>query len=89
MLNSSFLKKDLGKFFPPYFVYDFSTKVFSCYILVTDQIALPDYLYFLRYWAICALHLFVNQAAMSKILKLTYLSNQAVFIHDQKVKTKT
>ena len=30
-----------------------------CYIPLTDQISLSDCLYFLRYWAICVLHLFV------------------------------
>ena len=30
----------------------FQEKCFSCYILLTDQISLSDYLYFLRYWAI-------------------------------------
>ena len=34
-----------------YFVHDFWRKYFSRYIL-TDQISLPDWLYFLRYWAI-------------------------------------
>ena len=43
----------------------------SCYILLTDQISLPSYLYFVRYWAMCVLELFVNQVVMSQILKLT------------------
>ena len=29
------------------------------------NLALSDYLYLSRYWAICVLHLFVNQAVMS------------------------
>ena len=35
----------------------------------------------MRYWAIaiCVLQFFVNQAVTSKLSKLTYLSNQAVF----------
>ena len=38
---------------------------------LTDQIALSDCLYFLRYWSICVLQLFVNQAVTSQILELT------------------
>ena len=49
----------------------FQQKSSSCYILLTDQISLPDCLYFLRYWAICVLQLFVNQAVTSWVLKLT------------------
>ena len=63
MLNFNFPKKDLGLVSPPHFLYDFQEKCFSCYILLTDQISLFDCLYFSRYWAICALQLFVNQAA--------------------------
>ena len=51
-------------------------------ILLTDLISLSDCLYFLRYWAICVLQLFVFQVVTSQILKLTYLSNQAVFLSD-------
>ena len=29
-------------------------------IVLTDQISLPDCLYFSRYWAICVLQLFAN-----------------------------
>ena len=71
MLNFSFLEKGLGIVSPPYFVLIFQQKCFSCYILVTDQISLPDCLYFLRCWAICVLHLFVNQAVTSYISRLT------------------
>ena len=53
MLNFDNLKKVLGIVSPSHFVYDFSKKIcFSCYALLTDQISLPDYLYFLRYWSI-------------------------------------
>ena len=38
---------------------------FSCYILLTDQISLSDYLYFARYWAVCVLWLFYNQVLTS------------------------
>ena len=50
-------------------------KSFSCYILLTDQISLPDCLYFSRYRAICVLQLLVNQAAMSQNLKLTLIKS--------------
>ena len=43
----------------------FQQRCFSCYILITDQILLPDCLYILRYRAICILHLLVNQAVTS------------------------
>ena len=68
MLNVDFLEKGLGIFTPPHFVYDFmilQEKCFSCYILLNDQILLPDYLYFLRYWSMCVLQLFVNQVVTS------------------------
>ena len=43
----------------------FEEKCFLCYNLLTDQISLSDCLYFSRYWSICVLHLFVNQAVTS------------------------
>ena len=43
----------------------FQESCFSCYILSTDQISQSVYLYISRYWAICALQLFLNQAVMS------------------------
>ena len=67
----------------------FQEKCFSYYILLTAQISLSDCLYFWKYWAICILRLFANEAVTSQSLKLTYLSYQAVLLHDQKVKTKT
>ena len=42
MLNFEFLEMSLGIVSLPNFVYDFSRKMFSCYILLTDQIPLPD-----------------------------------------------
>ena len=41
-------------------------KYFPCYILSTNQISLPDCLYFLRYWVICVLQLFV--APVSEVI---------------------
>ena len=89
MLNFDFLEKGLGIVSPPHVLYDFfQDKFFSSYILLTDQFSWSDCLYFLKYCAICVLQLFVNQVVTSKILKLILLSNQAIFLHDRKVKTK-
>ena len=41
MLSFDFLEKGLGIVSQPHFVYGFSIKLFSCYILLTDQISLP------------------------------------------------
>ena len=65
MLNFDFLENGLGIVSPANCVYDFSRKKISCYVLLTDQISLPDTLCFLRYWAICVLQLFVNQVVTS------------------------
>ena len=59
MLNFGFPEKRLGLASPPHCV------CFSCYILLTDQISLSDFLYFSIYWAICVLKLLVNQAVTS------------------------
>ena len=71
MLNFIFLKKGLGIVSPPHFVYDFSRKMFLKLYSLTDQIPLPDCLYFLRYWSICMLQLLVNQVVTSQVLKLS------------------
>ena len=71
MLNFNFLEKDLGIVFPPHFVHGFQEKCFSYHVLLTDQILLPDCLYFTRYWSIRVLQLFVNQVVMSQVLTLT------------------
>ena len=57
----------------------FQEKYFPCYVLLTYQISLPDYIYFFRYWAICVLVLFVINFEIN-------LSNQSVFLHNQKDK---
>ena len=43
----------------------FEERHFSCNILLTDQISLSCCLWFVKYWAICVLHLFVNQTVTS------------------------
>ena len=62
MLNFRVLDKGLGIISAAYFMQYMilQQECSSNYILLTDQISLPGYLYFLRYWAICALQLFVN-----------------------------
>ena len=52
MLNFNYLEKGLRKVSSPHFVYDFSR---NAYILLNDQVSLPDCLYILRYWSICLL----------------------------------
>ena len=49
----------------------FEEKYIYCYILLPDQISMSSCLYFVRYWAICALQLFVNQVVTTQILQLT------------------
>ena len=65
MLNHDYLQKGLGIVSPPHFLYDFQEQCFSCYILLTDQISLPDCLHLLSYWLISTLQLFVNQVVTS------------------------
>ena len=48
----------------------FQEKCFSYYILLAGQVSLSDCLYFSKYWAICILPLFANQAATPWNLKL-------------------
>ena len=65
MLHFNFFKKGLGIVSPPHFCMIFQEKCFSSYILLTEQISLPDCLYLLRYWSICVLQLLVNQVLAS------------------------
>ena len=82
MLNLYFLQNGLAIVSPSHFVHDFLRKMLIMLYSVKDQISLSNCLYFLRYWAICVLQLFVNQAVtFSFEIKL-------VSLHDQKVKTK-
>ena len=61
MLKFDFLEKGLEIVSKIGFcVWFFKKTYFSCYALLTDQISLPDCLYFLRYWSICVLQLFVK-----------------------------
>ena len=54
-----------------FFCIIFKEKYLPHYVLLTDQISLFDYFYFLRYLAICVLYLFGVQCMTSKSLKLT------------------
>ena len=69
---SFFLKRGLELDSLPHFLHNFCRKIFFLlYTLLTEEISLSGCLYFVRYWAICALQLFVNQVVTSWILKLT------------------
>ena len=61
-----FLKKkgDLEPVSLSHFCITFEEKYLSCYLLLTDQISFSCCLCFMRYWVICVLQLFVNQAVM-------------------------
>ena len=74
MLKFGFLEKGLGIVLNSMI---FQGKCFSSYFLLPGQIALPECLYFLKYWIICVFQLFVKQ-----------LLTSSVFPHDQKVRTK-
>ena len=59
----------------------FQQKCSSCYILLPDQTSFPGCPYFLRYWAICALQLFVNQLVVSWVLKLNLSFSSSRFLY--------
>ena len=65
MLNFDFAEKILGLVSRAHFVYGFSRKMF----LMLHSINLPKLiaycLYFLRYWTLCILQLFANEAKTS------------------------
>ena len=65
MLSFEYLEKGSGLVSPPNFLYDFSRKCFSVYILLTGQISYSDCLYFLRYWEIRVLQSFVILIVLS------------------------
>ena len=60
MLKFDFLEKGLGTVSPPHSAYEE-----KCHTLLTDQILLPDCLYFLRYWSVCVLKLLLNQIVIT------------------------
>ena len=90
MLNFDFLEKGLGIAFPPHFVYDFSKKIvshvifyyltkFHCLIASTSW-DIGQYVYSNCFFLACDVTNFELKP---------YLLNQAVFLHDQNVKTKS
>ena len=76
MINFDCLEKSLIIVSSPHFVYDFSRKCFSCYIVLTDQISLPDFLYFLKYWSVFVKTL-VLELILVKTPVLEYLFDKA------------
>ena len=66
MLNFDFLQKGLG------IVYNILRKMFLILYFINWPNPLLDYLYFWRYWTMCALQLFVNQALFILILTLSF-----------------
>ena len=71
MLIFDILGKGLGIVSAAHSVCDFSTKMFLRLYSLTEQFSLCGCLFFLRYWAIFALQLFVNQVVASQTSKLT------------------
>ena len=65
MLRVNFFKKGFWLVSEPHFVHDFSRKYVSCFILLTDQISLSDFLYFLRYLAIMGIVIACYRFVMS------------------------
>ena len=65
MLNFDILDKGLGIVSAAHFKYDFSAKLYIKLYSINWPISLSDCLYFLRYWATCALQLFVNKVLTS------------------------
>ena len=88
MLNFNFLEKGLGIVSPPRFCITFLENCFPYYVLLTDHNIFSDCHSFLRYWAKYVLQLFVSQVVTYKCSNQPLLSNQAIFLHDQKAKTK-
>ena len=65
MFSFNFSEKGMGLVSPPQFVYDFSRKIFLMLYSINWTNFIVYCLYFWRYWAICVLHLLVNQGVTS------------------------
>ena len=86
VLNFSFLEKGLEVVSRPYFVYEFSTKMF----LMFYSRNWPNFIVWLPLLLEILANLCIAIVCQPKIAIVWLdLSNQAVFIHEQKVKTKT
>ena len=63
----------------------FQEKCFSCYSLLCDQVSVSDWLYFLRYWAMCLLQLFVNQVVLPNFDKrLKHMRQKIKYLEERK-----
>ena len=91
MLNFDFVEKGLGIVSAPHFVDAFSRKMF----LMLCSINWPNFI--VRFPLLLkilgnmyiAFICFLGCDIINLTLKLTYLSNHAVFLHDQRAKTKS
>ena len=91
MLNFDFLEKDLGIVSPPYFMYDFSQKLF----LMLNSISWSNFIA----WLPLLLEIMVNMCITIVCLltslrrhrfwNLLYLSNKVVYRHGQILKAKS
>ena len=66
----------------------FEEKCFSCYVLLTDQMSLSGFFYFVRNWAICVLYCLITRLRHHKFWKWPYGSNRAVFSTWTKIQDK-
>ena len=80
MLNFDFLRKDLGIFSPPHFVYNFSKRMF----LMLYSINLPHFIVRLH----LLLEILGNMCIVIACFPSCDLITVTVFILDQRVKTK-
>ena len=89
MFNFDFLKKGLGIVSPPHFVHDFSRKRFLmlyCFNWPNFIVWLPVLFEILG--NMCIAIVFFPRLCRHKFSNSPYFSIQAVFLHDQNVKTK-
>ena len=89
MFNFDFLGKGLEVVSPPHFVYDFSRKMF----LILYYINWPNFIVWLSlgHEILDNVYIAISCFPGCDIINFesNFLSNQAFFLHDQKVETKT
>ena len=89
MLNFDILDKGLGIVSAAHLCMIFQQKCSASYILLTDQMSLSGCLcYFLRYWSYMHCNCLLTRLWYHKFQNLPELSNEDVFIHDQKRQDK-
>ena len=88
MLNFNFSKKSLGLASPPHFVYDLSRKTFVMLYSINRPNFIVRLHFISRYWALCVLQLFVNQAVVLSLWCLPFFSYQIVLLHNKKSRQK-